>query len=59
MFSFLWVGRPDKIKRVIIIQDYKNGGLIQTIQTQLYRILGVFGKFADWLCINKMFTFIS
>ena len=27
MFSFLWDGKPDKIKRDRIIQDYKNGGL--------------------------------
>ena len=27
MYSYLWDGKPDKIKRDIIIQDYKNGGL--------------------------------
>jgi len=27
MYSYLWDGKPDKIKRDIIIKDYKNGGL--------------------------------
>jgi hypothetical protein len=27
MFNFLWDNKPDKIKRDIIIQDYKDGGL--------------------------------
>ena len=27
MFNFLWDNKPDKIRRDIIIQDYKDGGL--------------------------------
>ena len=27
MFDFLWDGKPDKINRKTIVQDYKNGGL--------------------------------
>ena len=27
MFNFLWDKKPDKIKRDIITQDYKDGGL--------------------------------
>ena len=27
MFNFLWDNKPDKIKRDIIVQDYKDGGL--------------------------------
>ena len=27
MFRFLWNGKPDKIKRNVIIQDYNKGGL--------------------------------
>ena len=27
MFKFLWDGKPDKINRNLIIQDYSKGGL--------------------------------
>ena len=27
MFKFIWDGKPDKIKRNLIIQDYSKGGL--------------------------------
>ena len=27
MYQFLWDGKPDKVKRNIIIQNYRNGGL--------------------------------
>ena len=27
MFNFIWDGKPDKIKRDILIQDYEQGGL--------------------------------
>ena len=27
IFNFIWESKPDKIKRSIIMQDYKNGGL--------------------------------
>ena len=27
MYAFIWEGKPEKIKRVILIQDYEKGGL--------------------------------
>ena len=27
MYNFIWLGKPDKIKRLTIIQDYREGGL--------------------------------
>ena len=27
IFNFIWDSKPDKIKRSVIMQDYKNGGL--------------------------------
>ena len=30
MFDFVWDGKPDKIKREILIQSYENGGLKMT-----------------------------
>ena len=27
IFYFIWDSKPDKIKRSVIMQDYKNGGL--------------------------------
>ena len=27
MYAFIWEGKPEKIKREILIQDYENGGL--------------------------------
>ena len=26
-YNFLWSGKPDKIKKIILTQDYNNGGL--------------------------------
>ena len=27
VYNFLWNGKPDKIKRLALISDYKDGGL--------------------------------
>ena len=27
IFKFIWESKPDKIKRSVLMQDYKNGGL--------------------------------
>ena len=30
IFKFIWNSKPEKIKRTVLMQDYKNGGLILT-----------------------------
>ena len=39
MYNFLWDGKPDKIKRETITQDYEHGGLKMTdIETFIWSL---------------------
>ena len=35
-YNFLWSGKPDKIKRIILTQDYNNGGVKNGRLGELY-----------------------
>ena len=35
MYQFIWDGKPDKIRRDILIQDYEKGGLKMIQQKHL------------------------